>query len=65
MEADAKPGCQVGCDLPSLVTVTNLADVAADVVVPAMRAAFKEGEVTSFELRFSDDAEGTWGSPSP
>ena len=35
--------------------MTNLVDVASEVVVPAMRSVFRDGEVTAFSLRFSDD----------
>lgn len=37
----------------------NLVDVASDVVVPAMRAVFKDGEVTSFELSAAGDSGGS------
>jgi len=37
----------------------NLVDVASEVVVPAMRAVFKDGEVTAFALSVPDDVEGT------
>jgi hypothetical protein len=39
--------------------MTNLVEVTAEVVVPAMRAVFKDGEVDSFEVRVSDDEQGT------
>jgi hypothetical protein len=37
----------------------NLVDVASEVVVPAMRSVFKDGEVTALELSVPDDPEGT------
>lgn len=37
----------------------ELVDAATEVVVPAMRAVFKEGEVSAFELRFTDELEGS------
>ena len=46
-------------DGPSLVSMMNLVDVASEVVVPAMRAVFKEGEVTAFGLSVTDDPEGS------
>lgn len=46
-------------DRPTLASMMNLTDVASAVVVPAMRAVFKDGEVTAFELRVTDDLEGT------
>lgn len=39
--------------------MTNLVDVASEVVVPAIRAVFKDGEVTAFALSVTDDVEGT------
>lgn len=46
-------------DGPNLVSMMNLVDVASEVVVPAMRAVFKDGEVTAFALSVTDDMEGT------
>jgi hypothetical protein len=46
-------------DRPSLVNMMNLVDVASEVVVPAMRAVFKDGEVTAFELSVTDEMEGS------
>lgn len=46
-------------DGPSLVSMMNLVDVASEVVVPAMRSVFKDGEVTALELSVPDDPEGT------
>lgn len=46
-------------DRPSLVSMMNLVDVASEVVVPALRAVFKDGELTGFELIVTDDVEGT------
>lgn len=43
----------------SLVTMMNLVNVASEVVVPAMRAVFKDGEVTAFELSVTEDLEAT------
>jgi hypothetical protein len=41
------------------MSVMNLVDVASEVVVPAMRAVFEDGEVTAFALSVSDDMDGT------
>ena len=37
----------------------ELADVASQVVAPAMRAVFKEGEVSGFALTVTDESEGS------
>jgi hypothetical protein len=37
----------------------ELADVASEVVAPAMRAVFKPGEVSAFALRVTDELEGS------
>lgn len=37
----------------------NLFDVTSSVVLPAMRAVFKEGEVSTLELNFSDQLGGS------
>ncbi|MGZ4580517.1 MAG: hypothetical protein ACXVXG_07755 [Nocardioidaceae bacterium] len=37
----------------------ELVNVASEVVVPAMRAVFKEGEVSAFELSLTDELEGS------
>lgn len=55
----APTGVPRGNDGPSLVNMMNLVDVASEVVVPAVRAVFKDGEVTAFELSVRDDLEGT------
>jgi hypothetical protein len=39
----------------------SLFDVASEVAVPAMRAVFNHGDVTSFELSILDDQPGTVG----
>jgi hypothetical protein len=39
--------------------MTELVDVASGIVLPAMRAVFKEGEVSAFELRLTDELEGS------
>ncbi|WP_309649179.1 hypothetical protein [Nocardioides sp.] len=39
--------------------MTNLVDVASEVVVPALRAVFKDGEVTALALSVTDDVTGT------
>ena len=44
---------------PSLVAMMDLVDVASDVVMPAVRAVFKDGEVSAIELRVSDSEAGT------
>jgi len=40
-------------------TVIELVDVVSEVVVPAMRAVFTEGEVEAFSLRRSDEQDGS------
>lgn len=55
----ARTGVPQRHDGPSLMNMMNLVDVASEVVVPAMRAVFKDGEVTAFELSVTDDLEGT------
>ena len=45
--------------LPSLHWVMELLDVASAVVLPAMRAVFKDGEVSALELRLSDELDGS------
>lgn len=37
----------------------DLVVVAGEVVAPALRAVFQDGEVSSLELRVTDEAEGT------
>ncbi|QNN52734.1 hypothetical protein [Nocardioides mesophilus] len=39
--------------------MTNLVDVASAVVLPAMRAVFKDDEVSAFELSDSDELGGS------
>ena len=39
--------------------VMELADVASEVVAPALRAVFKEGEVSGFALRVMDESQGS------
>jgi hypothetical protein len=37
----------------------ELADVASEVVAPALRAVFKEGEISGFALRVMDESQGS------
>ena len=37
----------------------ELADVAGDVVAPALRAVFKPGEISAVSLRLTDELEGS------
>jgi len=39
--------------------VMELVDAASEVVVPAMRAVFKEGEVSAFKLSVTDELGGS------
>ncbi len=39
--------------------VMELVDVSSEVVVPAMRAVLREGEVSAFELSVTDELEGS------
>ena len=41
------------------MNMMNLVDVASEVVVPAMRAVFKEGEVTAIELSVTNERAGS------
>lgn len=38
----------------------NIVEVASEVVLPAMSAVFKDGEVSALELRLSDEAAGSF-----
>jgi hypothetical protein len=39
--------------------VMELVDVASQIVVPAMRRVFEEGEVSAFDLRATDELDGS------
>lgn len=52
--------------MPSEVNGTNIRtvhmeilDVASEVVLPAMRAVFKDGEVSAFEVRYTEERGGS------
>jgi hypothetical protein len=44
---------------PTLSTMLSLVEVTSEVVLPAIRAVFEEGEISAFEISRTDELEGS------